>query len=131
MEKNAISVAIVDDENLVRTVLRQVVQILGLNLVGEATNGEEALTLYRKTQPDLLMMDVNMPVMNGDEALQKIRAEFPAARVVMLTSVADQSIVVRCLELGAMNYLLKNTSVEELTKRLKKTLDQIQARSPK
>ena len=127
MADKPITIAIVDDEHFVRTVLKTVIINLGLTLVGEAGNGSEAVKLYREKKPSLMLMDINMPVKNGDEALQEIRAEFPEAKVIMLTSVADYTTVKRCIALGALNYILKDNSVEELENRLKKMLSTLQS----
>ena len=82
-------VAIADDEPMIRFALKSILAGLKLNCVGEATNGQEAVALYAREQPDLLLLDINMPGQNGDVALKEIRARFPAARIVMLTAVAE------------------------------------------
>jgi two-component system chemotaxis response regulator CheY len=103
-----------DDEPHVRVVLKAVLKGTGAEIVGEAANGAEALEQYRRLRPDLLLMDLNMPVMTGVEALQELRREFPDARVLILSSMTDRESVENCLDLGAVNYLRKDCSHEEI-----------------
>ena len=97
-----------DDEVHIRYMIRNIVNGEGFVVVGEANNGEDALALYRKHRPDLTLMDINLPLMNGDEVLAEIMREDPDAKVVMLTMVADVETVRRCLALGAASYILKS-----------------------
>ncbi len=111
-EKTRIILA--DDEIHIRYLVRSVVRAEGYTVVGEANNGEDALALYRLHKPDLILMDINLPLKTGDEVLAEIIREFPKAVVVMLTMVADIDTVKKCLELGATDYILKNNSVDEI-----------------
>lgn len=108
-------VLIVDDQDLVRTGLRM---ILGsapdIDVVGEAADGEQALSFLRETPADVALMDVRMHVMDGIEATRRIRAEFPCTRVVLLTTFDDDATVQAGLRAGADGYLLKSASAEEL-----------------
>jgi DNA-binding NarL/FixJ family response regulator len=83
-------------------------------VVAEATDGDEALLLFREHRPDVTLMDVRMPRVNGIEAIIAIRAEFPAARIVVLTSAAGDIQVTRAFKAGAVGYLLKNLLRTEL-----------------
>lgn len=103
-----------DDELHIRLMLATLLKNMGMDVVGEAMNGEEAVRLYRETQPDLLLMDINMPVKTGEEALRDIMGEFSDARVILLTSMADLKTVESCLEAGAYNYLRKDSPMEEI-----------------
>ncbi len=86
-----------------------------LNHVAEqAVNGNEAVSMFREAKPDLLLMDINMPLKTGEEALEEIRAEFPGARVIMLTSVIESETVEKCLSLGAVGYIRKDSPVDEI-----------------
>ena len=90
-----------------------------LEVVGEASNGEEALHMARDLQPDVVLMDVLMPVMDGIEATEKIKTELPEVEVVALTSVLDDGAVTGAVRAGAMGYLLKNTKPRELCRAIK------------
>lgn len=107
-------VAIADDEAMIRYALKAVIKNLGMNCIGEAANGQEAVDLYVKERPDIMFLDINMPVKNGDEALKDIHAKFPGANVVMLTSVADTEIVEKCLLGGAVSYILKTNPLDKI-----------------
>jgi DNA-binding NarL/FixJ family response regulator len=84
-------------------------------LVGEATNGQEAIEAYRVHRPEVTLMDLQMPVMNGIDAIRAIRRDFPDARFVVLTTYRGDVQALRALKAGAMGYLLKNMLREELT----------------
>ena len=85
-----------------------------MTLVGEASNGGEALQQFRAHQPDVTLMDLQMPEMNGLDALIAIRGEFPEARIIVLTTYAGDMQVLRAIKAGARAYLLKNTLHKEL-----------------
>lgn len=112
-------IVLADDEIHIRYLVRSIIRAEGYTVVGEANNGEDALALYRLHQPDLILMDINLPLKTGDEVLAEIMREFPAAKVVMLTMVADMDTVKRCLEMGATDYILKNNSVETIRQMLR------------
>lgn len=111
----ALRILIVDDHNLFRQGL---IRILGdydqLQIVGEAANGQEALRLVDDVQPDLLLMDVNMPVMSGPEAVQALRGRHPDLPVVMLTVSERDEDLFEAIRAGANGYLLKNVGAAEL-----------------
>jgi len=85
-----------------------------MTLVGEASNGREALQQFRAHQPDVTLMDLQMPEMNGLDALIAIRGEFPEARIIVLTTYTGDMQVLRAIKAGARAYLLKNTLHKEL-----------------
>jgi len=104
-----IRVLVADDHPVVRAGLAAVlVQQADLELVGEAENGERAVALYREHQPDVCLMDLRMPVMDGVEAIRTITTEFPAARILALTTYEGDADIRRALEAGARGYLLKD-----------------------
>ena len=104
-----IRVLVADDHPVVRTGLAAVlVQQADLELVGEAENGERAVALYREHQPDVCLMDLRMPVMDGVEAIRTITTEFPEARILALTTYEGDADIRRALEAGARGYLLKD-----------------------
>jgi len=88
----------------------------GLELVAEATNGEEALERYRESRPDVVLMDLSMPVMDGLTATRAILEEFPDARIVVLTTYAGDEDIHRALDAGAMGYLVKDMMVADVLK---------------
>lgn len=104
-----IRVLVADDHPVVRTGLAAVlVQQADLELVAEAENGERAVKLYRQYQPDVCLMDLRMPVMDGVDAIRAITTEFPEARILALTTYEGDADIRRALEAGARGYLLKD-----------------------
>ncbi|MGY2873487.1 DNA-binding NarL/FixJ family response regulator [Marmoricola sp. URHA0025 HA25] len=111
------TVLIVDDDALVRTGLRMVLSSdPGIEVVGEALNGAEALTAARDTGPDVVLMDLQMPVMDGVEATRQLNEMEAPPMVLMLTTFHLDSYVLDALEAGARGYLLKDTAPRELTR---------------
>lgn len=110
-----IRVAIVDDHAVVRSGLSAFLLAYDdLELVGEAGNGMEAVRLCDQIQPDVLLMDLVMPEMDGATAIQIIRQRHPRIQVIALTSFKEENLVQQALEAGAISYLLKNVSADEL-----------------
>ena len=110
-----IRLLITDDHKVVRQGLRMVLELdPDLEVVGEASNGEEALRMARRLEPDVVLMDLLMPVMSGIEATGEIRRELPEVEVVALTSVLEDASVAGAIRAGAIGYLLKNTEADEL-----------------
>ncbi|HEX2099343.1 MAG TPA: response regulator [Candidatus Synoicihabitans sp.] len=116
-------VLIVDDEAHVRKYISLIVQATFKNSrVAEATNGNQALELYATDRPDLVLLDVNMPFRDGLSTLRELRSRDPQSVIVMMTSVANRQTVVEALELGAANYIRKDTPREEVAKALEETV---------
>ena len=114
-EVSQIRILAVDDHPLVRQGIAGLVGIQpDMTLVGEASNGREAIQQFRTHHPDVTLMDLQMPEMNGLDALIAIRNEFPEARVIVLTTYAGDMQILRALKAGAQAYLLKNTLDKEL-----------------
>ncbi len=114
-ETNLINVLIVDDNDTTRSGLAVFLEAFDdLGLVGEAANGMEALQLCRQVQPDVVLMDLVMPEMDGITATRAIRQSFPNIQVVALTSFGDQNLAPEALRAGAAAFLLKNASIDEL-----------------
>ena len=115
-----IRLLITDDHKVVRQGLRMVLELdPDLEVVGEASNGEEALRMARRLEPDVVLMDLLMPVMSGIEATGEIRRELPNTEVVALTSVLEDASVAGAIRAGAIGYLLKNTEADELRQALR------------
>ena len=110
-----IRVLVVDDHAMVRRGLAAFLKAkAGLLLVGEASNGAEAISLCERLQPDVVLMDLMMPGMSGAEATRTIRGRWPAVQVIALTSFGDKELVREALAAGALSYLLKNVSAGDL-----------------
>jgi NarL family two-component system response regulator LiaR len=111
-----IRVMIVDDHSMVRRGLATILRVRNdLKLVGEACSGSEALQLCGTVQPDIILMDLVMPEMSGAEATRLIREQCPHIQVIALTSFQEKELVREALQAGAISYLLKNVSAEDLT----------------
>ncbi len=112
-------VLIVDDEAHIRKYTGLLLRSLGVPVILEAVNGQEGFEMFQREQPDLVLMDVNMPVLDGLEALKLIRALDPDAVVVMLTSLATRQIIDDAAGHGATYYLRKDTPRDEILAQLK------------
>jgi DNA-binding NarL/FixJ family response regulator len=113
----ALRILTVDDHPLMRAgVVSFLATEPGLQVVAEAANGEEALEKYRELRPDLVLMDLSMPVMDGLEATRAILEEFPDARIIVLTTYAGDEDVHRALDAGAVGYVLKDMLVADILK---------------
>jgi DNA-binding NarL/FixJ family response regulator len=110
-----IKVLLVDDQSLIRQGLRALLELEpDLEIVGEAENGENAINLVAQLQPDVVLLDIRMPIMDGVAATQEIHKRFPGIKVLVLTTFDDDQYVTAALQNGAMGYLLKDTPSEEL-----------------
>lgn len=123
-------ILLVDDEPHVRKFLSLLLKQLGTITIIEAANGREAVDAFRTHSPDLILLDVNMPVMDGLQALKEIRALSSDAIVVMLTSLANRQTVEQALEFGADNYVRKDTPKDEILARIKRTIQDCTGDSP-
>ena len=114
-EAGPIRILAVDDHPVVRQGIAGLVAVYSdMSLVAEASNGREAIQQFRTHHPDVTLMDLQMPEMNGLDAMIAIRGEFPQARIIVLTTYAGDVQVVRALKAGARGYLLKNSLHKEL-----------------
>jgi len=115
-----IRILLVDDHSVVRQGLRMFLALdPELEVVGEAANGEEGTEQVRKLKPDVVLMDLLMPVMDGITAIQHIRKDFPDTEVIALTSVLEDEKVIGAIKAGAIGYLLKDTQADELCRAIK------------
>jgi DNA-binding NarL/FixJ family response regulator len=109
-----VRVLVVDDHDLFRTGLKTLLEEQGVNVVGEAPNGQTAIRLASELAPDVIIMDLNMPGLTGVETTRKLSGIVPLARVVVLTISADDDDVMDAVMAGACGYLLKDSSIQEL-----------------
>ena len=119
----AVNVLIVDDLAFIRIVLRDIIEKAGFRVIGEASNGEKALALYQDTRPDVVLMDITMPGMDGLTALAKIREIDPAARVIICSTLGQQRLIVQAIQLGAKDFIVKPFQPQRVISALKKALD--------
>jgi two-component system, NarL family, response regulator DegU len=110
----SIRLLLADDHTMLRESLRRTMEAEGLEVVGEAGDGEEAARLAEELHPDVVLMDVSMPVLDGVEATRLISQRAPDVSVVMLTMHADQDVVARAIRAGAVGYLVKDCTTEQL-----------------
>jgi two-component system, chemotaxis family, chemotaxis protein CheY len=120
-EKRKVRVLVVDDESHIRNLIRLIVTSLGAEVVAEAGDGEQALALYRQLLPDMVLLDINMPKLDGISVLKEIMKHNPRTLVLMLTSLNTIDVVKECIDNGARNYILKNVPAEELNKMISDT----------
>ncbi|MGQ9525648.1 MAG: response regulator [Armatimonadota bacterium] len=115
-----IRVLIVDDHSLIQQGLQAVLaDEPDINIVGHATNGRDAVALARELVPDVVLMDVRMPGMDGVEATRQIKAEVPQAKVVILSVYQDEEYLFNAVEAGAVSYVLKDVTPEELIRAIR------------
>lgn len=115
-------IMIVDDMGMIRKSIMKYLSLLGYNNTVEAGNGQEAIDTFKKESPGMVFMDVVMPEMTGDAALEKMREENSDVPIIMLSSVAEKDTIRKCRDLGASGYIVKpltmETGPEELNKYL-------------
>lgn len=109
-----IKLVIVDDAPFIREVLRHIFASTEIDVVGEAQDGEDAVTLVRKLRPQVVLMDIVMPRKSGIEAAGEIVKEFPDTRVVACSTVDQNSMVMRALDAGCCNYVVKPFKAEDV-----------------
>jgi NarL family two-component system response regulator LiaR len=123
MSTNPIRVAVVDDHAVVRSGLADFLSIYeDMQLIGEADSGREALELCLRLHPDVVLMDMVMPNMDGAAATKSIREHCPTIQVIALTSFREEELVNAALKAGAIGYLLKNVTAEELANAIRSAL---------
>ncbi len=115
-------VLIVDDTAFMRKLLRNILFSGGFDIVGEAENGKQAVEMYKQLKPDLVMLDIVMPEMNGIEALKAIKQIDPNAKVIMCTAVGQEKIVKAAIKLGARGYIVKPFQAQKVIEEAKKVL---------
>lgn len=117
------SVLIADDHSMVRDGVKNLVkQNKELSVVGEAQNGKQALDLFDQLKPDLLILDISMPDINGMEVAREILTKYPGSNIIILSMFEDEDYISRCLEIGVKGYVVKSESGTELEFAIKSTL---------
>jgi two-component system chemotaxis response regulator CheY len=121
------TVLIVDDIPYVRKTLKQILNSHGFKVVGEADNGEEAIRLFREVQPDVVTMDLVMPIMNGVQATKAILSEDPSARIIILSAMMQENLVTEAILAGAKDYIVKPFQTDEVLKVMNQALSDSQS----
>lgn len=116
------AVLIVDDAEFMRAMLREIVRDLGWTVAGEAADGPDAVALHAKLNPDLVLLDITMPTMDGNDALAAILARDPQARVVMITALGQKEQVLAAIKLGARDFIIKPFDPERVAATLTRLL---------
>jgi two-component system NarL family response regulator len=120
-DANKIRIMVIDDQAVVRQGFVSLIKTVpDMEIVGEGSNGQEAVALFRQLRPDITLMDLRMPSLSGAEAIKQIRVEFPAARIIVLTTFDGDEDIYRAVQAGAQGYLLKDMFFEELEAAIRK-----------
>lgn len=112
--RRSIRLLLADDHRMLREGLRRSLDELGFTIVGEARNGAEAVDLAAAVQPDVVLMDVTMPELDGVEATRQLKSRLPGTFIIMLTMHADQDVLAEAIRAGANGYLVKDCSTDEI-----------------
>jgi two-component system chemotaxis response regulator CheY len=115
-------VLVVDDANFMRTIVKDMLAPNGFEIAGEATNGIEAITQYAKLRPDLVTMDITMKVKDGLEAAREILAADPDARIVMVTALGQEKMLMDAIALGVRDFVVKPFTAERILSAVEKAL---------
>lgn len=111
-----IKLLIADDAPFIREVIRHVIAKANIEVVGEANNGKEAIEMAAKLNPDVVLMDIVMPIMSGIEATKEITSQFPQIKVVACSTEGQESMVMKALDAGCLSYIVKPFNAQELIK---------------
>ncbi|MFC1569488.1 response regulator [bacterium] len=116
-------IMIVDDARLMRNIIRTALLENGDYKIVEAINGQDAVELYKKEQPDIVTMDITMEVKNGVEAAKEILEYDPNAKIIMVTSLGQEKLLKECVEAGVSDYIVKPFSKERITSSITNSLN--------
>ena len=116
-------VLLVDDLPFMRSLLSDILRDAGMQIAAQAENGREALTRYIATEPDLVLLDIAMPEMDGITTLRKLRLLDPDARVVMCSALGEQALIVRAIQLGARDFVVKPFRPERVVNAVVRVLE--------
>ncbi|MEZ4873475.1 MAG: response regulator [Bdellovibrionales bacterium] len=126
----AIKLVIADDAPFIREVIKQIAITHEMKVVGEASNGVEAVQLARSTQPDVIVMDLVMPDKNGIEAIREILDNQPQIKIIACSTMTNETILIRALKAGACDVVIKPFTQEKLLTAIKKATGYIQEPNP-
>jgi two-component system chemotaxis response regulator CheY len=115
-------VLIVDDAAFMRMLLKDIVTKAGFEVVGEASNGKEAVEKYKELKPDVVTMDITMPEMNGIEAVKEIKKMDPNANIIMVSAMGQQAMVIEAIQAGAKDFIVKPFQPARVIEALKKAV---------
>ena len=116
------NILICDDAAFMRMMIKDILTKNGYNVVGEAENGVKAIEMYKETKPDLVLMDITMPEMDGIGALKGIRSEDPNATVIMCSAMGQQAMVIEAIQSGAKDFIVKPFQAERVLEAVKKVV---------
>ena len=119
MAKN---VMVVDDAAFMRMMIKDILSKNGYNIVGEAENGKKAVDTYAECKPDLVLMDITMPEMDGIQALKAIRGNDPNASIIMCSAMGQQAMVIEAIQSGAKDFIVKPFQAERVLEAVKKVI---------
>lgn len=117
------SVLIVDDSPVMRQMLFKLFSGQGFNVVGQACDGEEAISMFEELRPELTTLDIVMPKLRGTEVLEQLLGKYPDSKIIMASSVSDARTVMHCLKIGAKQYIIKPYDEEKVMSAVRKALE--------
>ncbi|MBN2618745.1 MAG: response regulator [Spirochaetales bacterium] len=115
-------VLIVDDIAFIRSVIKDILLAAGFSVVGEASDGAQAIALFKAVKPDIVLLDINMPVMDGIEALKRIKKIKKDSTIIMCSSLGDQESIVNAISLGANDFVVKPFRKERIISAIEKAI---------
>ena len=116
------NILIVDDAAFMRVMIKDILTKNGYEVAGEAENGLKAVEKYNETKPDLVMMDITMPEMDGIQALKKIKEADPAANIIMCSAMGQQAMVIESIQSGAKDFIVKPFQADRVLEAVKKAI---------
>ncbi|WP_239615608.1 response regulator [Cohnella mopanensis] len=116
------NILVVDDAAFMRMMIKDILQKGGHTVVGEAGDGSEAITKYKELHPDLVTMDITMPVMEGTEAVRQIKAAYPKAKIIMCSAMGQQGMVVQAIQAGALDFIVKPFQADRVLESVERAL---------
>lgn len=116
------NILICDDAAFMRMMIKDILTKNGYNVVGEAENGVKAIEMYKETKPDLVLMDITMPEMDGIQALKQIKAGDPGAQVIMCSAMGQQAMVIESIQAGAKDFIVKPFQADRVIEAVKKVV---------
>ena len=122
-ERLAKKVIIVDEDPSYRTLLKKILKSLNCDVVGEESGGQEAINICERKKPNIVLLNIRIPLENGLEVLRELKKLNPYVVVLMITTVTEEKTIKRCIEAGAAGYILKSGTANEIQNRIKKFIN--------